>query len=124
MAVRCSGDCRLMEQVGEKQDFEIALTRHGLCHEDFVLRVHRPRVTARDDEWNQDYMVTVVAVTMDRRQRYTGGPRHNWVRQFASDLASGAYGYPSATQVDADDLSIAHAQGVGRASSRFQRCAN
>ena len=87
MTVRCSGDCRLMEQVGEKQDFEIALTLQGLCHEDFMLCVRRPRAAAHDDDWNQDYVVTVVAVTSDRGQRYIGGPRHNWVRQFARDLA-------------------------------------
>jgi len=78
-----------MEQVG-KQDFEIALTRHGLCHEDFMLRVHRPRGTAHDDESNQDCTVTIVAVKPGRRQLYTGGPRHNWVRQFAIDLRAGA----------------------------------
>jgi hypothetical protein len=120
MTVRCSGDGRLMEQVGEKQDFEVALTRHGLSHEDFLLRVRRPSVAGDNDEWNRDYVVTVVAVATDRRHSYRGGPRHNWVLQFANDLASGAYGYPIATQLDADDAQRAHRAS----SSRLQRCAN
>jgi len=41
MTVRCVGDCRLLEQVGEKQDFECMLTSRGLRHEEFVLRVRR-----------------------------------------------------------------------------------
>jgi hypothetical protein len=41
MAVRCEGDSRVMEQLGEKQDFEAELSRQGLKHEDFVLHVRR-----------------------------------------------------------------------------------
>jgi hypothetical protein len=122
MTVRCAGDGRLMEQVGEKQDFEVALTRHGLLHEDFLLRVRRPSVAADNDEWNRYYVVTVVAVATDRRHSYRGGPRHDWVLQFANDLASGAYGYPVAAPLDADDAPPA--QRMHRASSGLQRGAN
>jgi len=52
VAVRCSGDCRPMEQVGEKQDFESALTRHALRHEDFMLRVSRPVEAAQEGAWS------------------------------------------------------------------------
>ena len=120
MTVRCSGDGRLMEQVGEKQDFEVALTRHGLLHEDFLLRVRRTSVAADNDEWNRDYVVTVVAVARGRRHSYRGCPRQNWVLQFANDLVSGAYGYPIAAQLDAGDAQRAHRAP----SSRLQRCAN
>jgi osmotically-inducible protein OsmY len=82
-----------MEQVGEKQDFESELTRHGMCHEDFELYV-RPSAP-RHDEWNQDYIVTVYASTAGRCHLYTGGPRQNWVAEFAIDLARGSYGRTS-----------------------------
>ena len=68
MAVRCSGDCRPMEQVGEKQDFESTLTRHGMLHEDFMLRVSRPDETVRDDAWSHDYVVTVDRINARRRR--------------------------------------------------------
>ena len=42
MTVRCTGESRLLEHVGEKQDFECELTSQGLRHEDFELRVQRP----------------------------------------------------------------------------------
>jgi len=33
MTVRCEGDSRVMELVGEKQDFEAELSRFGFRHE-------------------------------------------------------------------------------------------
>ena len=41
MAVRCEGDSREMEQLGEKQDFEAELSRMGFMHEAFILYVRR-----------------------------------------------------------------------------------
>ena len=39
MTVYCEGDCSLVEQLGEKQEFEVELTRLGFKHEDFTLQV-------------------------------------------------------------------------------------
>jgi hypothetical protein len=43
MAVHSEGDTWVMEQLGEKQDFEAELSRLGYRHEDFILRVRRAR---------------------------------------------------------------------------------
>jgi len=102
MSVRCSGDCRSMEQVGEKQDFESALTRHGLRHEDFVLSVHRPVAAVNDNHWAHDYAVTVVGLAAGNRRSYVGGPRHDWVARFVEDVTHGLYG-PLHTNETADD---------------------
>jgi hypothetical protein len=94
MAVRCTGDARLIEQVGEKQDFECELTLHGLRHEDFVLLVERPEARGDDAAWSHDYSVTVVDTRNGRSRAYAGGPRHNWVRRFAEDVARGLHRGP------------------------------
>jgi hypothetical protein len=39
MTVYREGDCTLVEQLGEKQEFEAELTRLGFKHEDFTLHV-------------------------------------------------------------------------------------
>ena len=93
MAVRCLGDCGPMEQVGEKQDFETALTLHGLRHEDFTLCVCRRAANAQNEAWIHDYIVTVVAAHTGGRHDYTGGPCHDWVAQFVLDVARGVYGH-------------------------------
>ena len=122
MAVRCSGDCRPMEQVGEKQDFESTLTRHGMLHEDFMLRVSRPDETVRDDAWSHDYVVTVVAIAVGAQRRYVGGPRQDWVARFASDVAQGVYGRAHADTVAGAGAPIAERDGRPR-TSPFQRSA-
>lgn len=91
MTVRCLGEYRLLEQVGEKQDFECMLTAHGARHEEFVLRVRRITHSGRGPEWNCDYSVTVARPSAHRRHVYLGGPAHGWLQRFASDLARGAY---------------------------------
>ena len=91
MSVRCLGDCRLVEQVGEKQDFECVLTAQGVGHEDFVLRVRRVANHRLGPEWSSDYSVTIVRLATRRRRVYLGGPAHEWVQRFAADLARGAY---------------------------------
>jgi len=94
MTVHCIGECRLLEQVGEKQDFECMLTARGLRHEEFTLRVRRLAHRAPGSDWNCDYSVTVTRVEGDVRHRYIGGPAHDWVKRCAADLARGAYGRP------------------------------
>ena len=105
-----------MEQVGEKQDFESALTRHEMPHEDFMLRVSRPV----EDAWSHDYIVTVVAIALGVRRRYVGGPRHDWVAQFALDVAQGMYGHPPAAETGASDVATMRSRDGLRTASPFQ----
>ncbi|HEY6892690.1 MAG TPA: hypothetical protein VI258_00875 [Rhodanobacteraceae bacterium] len=91
MTVHCVGECRLLEQVGEKQDFECMLTARGLRHEQFSLRVRRRAHRAPGADWNCDYSVTVTRMESGVRHRYIGGPAHEWVMRCAADLARGAY---------------------------------
>ena len=46
MTVRSEGDTWVMEQLGEKQDFEAELSRLGFRHEDFIVSVRRARPAA------------------------------------------------------------------------------
>ena len=92
MTVHCEGDCRLVEQLGEKQDFEAELSRLGLRHEDFTLHVLRRVSEDRSAAWDQSYLVTVTNVVADRSHVYEGGPRQKWVAQFSRDLTLGSYG--------------------------------
>jgi len=94
MAVFCEGDRLIVEQLGEKQDFESELSRHAIAHEVFALNVLRKR-DRRNAEWNQDYSVTVTHVASGRSKVYEGGPRRNWVARCAQDLAQGFYGASS-----------------------------
>lgn len=110
MAVRCAGDSGPMEQVGEKQDFECELTRHGLRHENFMLRVRR-RARAASNPWNHDYAVIVTHLATGQDRVYAGGPAYRWVRRFAADLANGAYPL-SAERIDlSSDASLSSSLG-------------
>jgi hypothetical protein len=95
MTVHCEGDCWLMEQLGEKQDFESELSRHGFHHEVFTLHVLRQVASGRQADWNQDYTVTVTNIVNSQTKVYEGGTRKDWVVNFARDLARGLYGGPS-----------------------------
>jgi hypothetical protein len=94
MAVRAEGYCRIMEQLGEKQDFEAELSRLGYRHEDFSLMVRRARLAGPVDGWTASYTVCVTDLRTSRSNVYWGGPRTHWVAQFASDLARGFFGEP------------------------------
>jgi hypothetical protein len=94
MTVHCEGDCRLLEQLGEKQDFEAELSRLGLGHEAFTLHVLRQTSEGRKAEPGQNYSVTVTNVVTERSHVYQGGPSLNWVRQFSLDLMDGVYRDP------------------------------
>ena len=100
MTVHCEGDCRVVEQLGEKQDFEAELSRHGFKHEDFALRVtHQvPEGAKRGARQSRgdDYLVTVVNVATQKQRLYHGGPRQEWVVQCAADLAGGVFGHAAA----------------------------
>ena len=95
MTVRCEGDRWMMEQLGEKQDFESELSRLGFRHEDFALYVRRAGLGGIDRTWTSNYAVRVTHSASGKCNIYWGGPRENWVEQFARDAASGLYGEPS-----------------------------
>jgi len=94
MAVRAEGYCWVMEQLGEKQDFESELSRLGYLHENFALRVRHARSDHLGDEWTANYFVCVRQVRTSRSNVYLGGPSANWVEQFSADLAAGVFGAP------------------------------
>jgi hypothetical protein len=83
----------VIEQLGEKQDFEAELTRLNFRHEHFLLHVARP--PRETSEWaRQSYSVTVENVVTKRLRAYAGGRRRGWVRECARDLAAGFFGGP------------------------------
>lgn len=92
MTVHCEGDRWVMEQLGERYEFETELTRQGFRHEDFALHVMRERKRSGNADWAARYAVTVVNVRTDRRLVYRSGGRKGWVARFARDLADGAFG--------------------------------
>jgi hypothetical protein len=92
MTVHCEGDCRLLEQLGEKQDFEAELSRLGFRHQDFILHVLRQMSENQSAKSNQSYSVTVTNALNDRSQFYQGGSGQRWVAQFSRHLANGTYG--------------------------------
>lgn len=94
MTVYCEGDRSLVEQVGEKQDFESELTRQGFKHEDFALHVLREIPRGPKAAWSHGYSVTVTNIGSGRSHVYEGGPKRDWVTQSSRDLANGAYGPP------------------------------
>lgn len=95
MTVRCEGDRWIMEQLGEKQDFESELSRLGFRHEDFALYVRRSGLGGINRAWTSNYAVRVTNTPTRKCNIYWGGPRENWVGQFALDAANGMYGEPS-----------------------------
>ena len=95
MAVRCGGDPREIEQIGEKQDFECELSRLGFKHEDFALHVRRANALGAGSAWTAHYAVRVTNIPTARQMFYWGGPGERWVDAFVADVASGVYGQPA-----------------------------
>jgi hypothetical protein len=95
MAVRCEGDPREIEQIGEKQDFECELSRLGFKHEDFALHVRRATVLGGGNAWTAHYAVRVTNIPAARHMFYWGGPGEHWVDAFVADAASGVFGRPT-----------------------------
>ena len=92
MSVRCEGDASIMEQLGEKQDFESELSRLGFPHEEFLLYVRRAGLGGVDRNWASNYAIRVTNIRTGKRNVYWGGPGEKWVEQFASDAAHGIWG--------------------------------
>jgi hypothetical protein len=95
MTVRCEGDCKVMEQLGEKQDFEAELSRQGFAHEAFLLYVRRGNKSGSGGAWAANYSVRVSHIPTRRQGIYWGGPGEHWVNEFATDIARGFYGPPN-----------------------------
>ena len=95
MSVACTGDPRLIEQLGEKQDLEAELTRRGFPHEDFSIHVEMAKGTDSRTMWDPGYEVEVIHRPTQAIRLYRGGPRKNWVRAFLQDLLAGVYGEPT-----------------------------
>jgi hypothetical protein len=91
MGVACRGDSQVIEQSGERQDFESLLSRHGIPHERFALHVMRSSKRYRAGEWGVYYEVTVIALGNARARSYQGTPAESWVEHFEADLERGAY---------------------------------
>jgi hypothetical protein len=94
MAVRCESSSRIMEQLGEKQDFEAELSRLGFRHEDFALYVRRAGLGGAVTRWASHYAVRVTNTRTGKCNIYWGGPGENWVAEFVTDVANGIYGTP------------------------------
>jgi hypothetical protein len=92
VTVRSEGDTWVMEQLGEKQDFEAELSRLGFRHEDFIISVRRARPAAASP-WISNYAVRVTNCLSGKSNIYWGGPVEHWVAQFARDLAEGYFGH-------------------------------
>jgi hypothetical protein len=94
MSVRCDGDSRAMEQLGERQDFEAELSRLGFPHEVFELYIRHSSASGATNAWTMTYTVFVTNTATKRRNLYWGGPGKNWVSKFSADASSGYYGPP------------------------------
>jgi len=94
MSVIAKGYVWVMEQVGEKQDFESELTRLGFQHEHFELQVDRPETVGAKRSLS-DYVVRVTNAVTGQHRAYMGGANKNWVARCAADLARGAFGTPT-----------------------------
>jgi hypothetical protein len=95
MAVQCEGDCWIMEQLGEKHDFEAQLSRLGFRHEDFALDVRRADLGPHANQaLASHYAVRVSNVAIGKRNIYWGGPGEDWVAQFVVDAGKGFFGEP------------------------------
>jgi len=95
MSVVCVGNSRVLEQLGEKQDFESELSRAGFRHEEFTLHVDWGTSRRSRAGWDPRYEVKVTHAPTQTVKAYQGGPRENWVRRFAADLSQGLYGEPA-----------------------------
>ncbi len=99
MTVRCEGDSRVMQQLGEKQDFEAELSRLGFSHDTFMLDVRRVDATYSDRHWNANYTVCVANTATKRQNVYWGGPGRRWVAEFAADASCGIFGSPEMSEL-------------------------
>jgi hypothetical protein len=99
MSVVCTGNSRILEQLGDKQDFESELSRVGFRHEEFTLQVDHKNTRRSIAGWDPQYQVKVTHAPTQTVKVYEGGPRKKWLARFAADLSDGLYGEPTFTRV-------------------------
>ena len=104
MSVLCSGQYGILEQLGEKQDFEAELSRRGYRHEEFSLHVDTDRRLGYRAGWNPRYDVKVTHTPTDTVCSYAGGASQDWVAHFAKDLIAGLYGEPTLPRVASETM--------------------
>ena len=114
MAVRCEGDCKIMEQLGEKQDFECALSRLGFAHEAFSIHVRSAPARGGGTNWLARYAVRITNAVTKRSQIYWGGGAEQWVVEFVADVARGVYGSPDLNRAAPGPLHRARPRLVSR----------
>jgi hypothetical protein len=102
MSVLGSGQIGVLEQLGEKQDFEAELSRRGYRHEEFTLHVEQDRRYASQAGWNPRYEVKVTHAPTQTVRSYAGGTRQDWLARFRKDLTGGLYGEPTLPRPAAD----------------------
>ena len=95
MSVLCSGQFTVLEQLGERQDFEAELSRRGYRHEEFTLHVEADCSFESRAGWNPRYEVKVTHAPTQTVRSYKGGTRQDWVARFVKDLMGGLYGDPT-----------------------------
>ena len=108
MSVLCSGQTTVLEQLGEKQDFEAELSRRGYRHEEFTLHVEPDGRFGSHSVWNPRYEVKVTHAPTQTVRSYTGGSRHNWVARFAKDLIGGLFGEASVPRAPSPTIPRGH----------------
>ena len=84
----------MLEQLGEKEDFEAELNRRSYRHEEFTLHVERDGRFGSRAGWNPRYEVQVEHAPTQTVRSYAGGTRQDWIARFAKDLRNGLYGEP------------------------------
>src|SRR5215467_14023989 len=99
MSVSCIGDTSVMEQLGEKQDFELQLSQLGFRHEDFKLHVGQAQSGDGESVGAGVYAVDLIHVITAKSKIYWGGRGANWVAKAGDDLARGLFGAPPARDV-------------------------
>ena len=95
MAVVCSGAPTVLQQLGEKRDFETELSRPGLRREEFVLHVHTRIPIRSGARRDPGYEVKVTHTPTQTVKTYAGGASGNWVACFAEELVGELYGEPN-----------------------------
>jgi hypothetical protein len=99
MSVVCAGNRQILEQLGEKRDFESELRREGFRYEEFTLRIYLENSCRTRVGWDQRYELKVTHAPTQTVKAYAGGSLKNWVTYFAADLAGGLCCDPNFTRL-------------------------
>jgi hypothetical protein len=94
LSVYTEGDLSVMEQLGQRQDFEDELRRRGFRHEEFTLHVQGASRLGPKPSYAGGYAVRVTHIPTRRWAIYRPGASDDWVAQFKNDLSMGVFGHP------------------------------